>query len=224
MTEKSTSTSKLASLLAELTGINPATDPNVPNKKKDQHDIVVGTLTPDLRRLWLLRERRRITADDIVSATEDLTVAHQTDHTSLGANMPREKCAEFGRQVDSKMELFTAAYQDFRAVDNIFQAVLGLEFEFPKDKKIRGVREGFEVIARHIDARGDHEDPLDRLHKIETDYATSRLESLLSSLFGEDGPLAGLGMVFGATGFSFRAEVPRREPTTSPTEPAASAS
>jgi hypothetical protein len=155
----------LSALLAASAAIVVDDHYLTPKKKRDGKDHPIGILSDDMKQLWLLRAERRETVDDIVDRIEDLITVHRADHTEHGETVPREIETKFHQDLTALTDELKGPYREFCSADRVFQAGVTLAYrnEAPEGKDTVGIREGYQIIVRSDNARGDEDDPVSKL-------------------------------------------------------------
>lgn len=149
--------SSLTELLAELLAIDLTAQRNHPTKKVDSHEVELGTLPEDMQRLWVLTRDRRTTVDDIVQRIEDRASCHKIDTETHG--VLEEVCRKHMEEINTLLEELRKPGVDHKILLHIFDELLSRDFQAAEGKPVLCIREGFKVVCRDNDVRGDHKDP-----------------------------------------------------------------
>lgn len=174
----------LESLISSLRNMDPSAPPARGWKKIDSRDVEIGTLSPNMQQLWLLRERYFQELEDSAQKIEDLILVHDTEHEQLGDKMSVESCREHEKRVEELLEKMFAPRVIFGAVDDLFDAMIALQFPEDQDagKSVTGIREGFKVVRRKDNARGDLHHPLKSLWKLIDEHRSTEAIAFLIEL------------------------------------------
>lgn len=124
----------------------------------DSKDVILGTLSPELQQYWFFLEQLRVRIEDLTKKLQDQFTCHEDDHSIYGDNIPEEKIKKFNDACNSIKEQAEEPLFDYSYNWNIFWKTV--HTQYPKtvpEKQVYGIREGYHVISRAEDDRGDGE-------------------------------------------------------------------
>lgn len=150
----------LHDLIARLAKINPSSPIFLRQKKVSGKDKILGLLSPELQRLWILRETTREVCEEIVQKIMDLEASHSLS-LELGASEDEKN--KFKQAIESLSDELRTPGMEFRILSKIFDDLLKEKFSPPQSKPVLGVREGFQVVCISDNSRGDLDTPFTHL-------------------------------------------------------------
>jgi hypothetical protein len=174
----------LEQLITDLHEIDVSSKPARGWKKMDSSDSEIGTLSPMMQKLWLLRDRYYQILVDGAQQIEDQVIVHDTEHEQKGDRVPRESCEKYEKKIEALLRDLFVPRVLFGATDELFDSMIALEFpaDPTHDMKVVGIREGFKVIRRKNNARGDHNHPLKSLEELLEKRSADRFRRLFTTL------------------------------------------
>lgn len=146
-----------------------------PRKKLDGNETTLGTLDGQLKILWAAIEKIGRSLDEEVAKYGDLVVLHNKDYREYGTNMPAKTAAEHQRLLNQKVDHLLALAVPYKILHGLFQELLVNDFSGATKTAtglVLGIREGFQVVCRADDKRGDNTSPLDEFIKHWNTYVT----------------------------------------------------
>ena len=124
-------------------------------RKLDSKDTTLGSLPNYMKQYWIFLEKLRAEVESLTYQLGDLYMSHQVDRERYGKEMPDEIKKAFRDRcivIQTKIQEPVFAYSINRLV---FCEMLNRSFPLPEGKSIHGIREGYEVVCRDYDDRGD---------------------------------------------------------------------
>ena len=144
--------------------------------KLDSKDTSVGSLDEYMQRLWILRCQMRETASDIVSRMCDHVTAHVSEHRQHDESVAvyREQAGDhankagepkwdnelwraFQEKLDTLFDTFRQPAVTATLIEDIFIGLLFTHFPELSGKGAWGIRDGYEVVWREKNDRGDND-------------------------------------------------------------------
>ena len=153
----------LTEILKLITESDPVAGARYANKKIDAGDVKLGVLPPEMQRLWVAVSTLREKFTEIMDSIDDLTLCHDADHDLAGSSIPPDVCKKYVADMKELIDASTVPGVRLKILNGLFWRTLALDF--PSDDSVYGIREGFVVVSRKHDTRGDGTDPLDRMKK-----------------------------------------------------------
>ena len=158
--------SHLGKLLEEIQSIDTAIPPARGWRKLDSQDTELGTLSVEMQQLWLHCQVQYQVVEDLAQKVEDLWSVHLVEHEQLGDTITEEACKATDAKAGAILEQLKVPHVLYEASNDMFNALLRLDFPAADGKEVLGIREGFKVVCRDDNARGDRKHPLDGLRKL----------------------------------------------------------
>ena len=153
-------------LLAEAQKGTPARHALKPQKVADSGDLVLGTLSEPLQRMWLLEQSLLATVTEIVARFTALKAEHVREHELQGDSIHQtDACKKFHAAVGELDKELDAPYKQLVTIGTTFRLLAGLDFELSSDMPIIGVRKGFQLVCRQDNLRKDKFDPVEEMNR-----------------------------------------------------------
>lgn len=147
-------------ILAGIRDSNPAAF--FPTKKLDSKETVLGQLSDELQRIWAYKAELEAPIVEAVAKFGDLLAAYKADLT-LHGELPADKVTEYQGKFDAATDGVTKLGVTYVIVHKLFNSLVRADFGEAAnvaEKKVLGIREGFQVVAREQDTRQDGRCPL----------------------------------------------------------------
>jgi hypothetical protein len=155
-------TGLLARLFEEYNEMQIGNKEYFPVKTRDASDHYIGTLSPELQKLWMVREKHCQRADELIQNIIDLLGCFQEDIEEYD-DVPKWILGDYSSKFKDLLSELRPTYKKFRASERVFFSLIELEFERPAGMPYFAIRSGFKVHCRKDNTRNDKYNPLSLL-------------------------------------------------------------
>jgi hypothetical protein len=155
-------TGLLAKLFEEYSEMQIGSSEFSPVKTRDANDHYIGTLSTELQKLWMLREKHCQRADEMIQGIIDLLGCFREDIEKYN-DMPEWILRDYKSKFNDLLSELKPEYKKFRVADRVLFSLMEIEFERPSEMPYFAIRSGFKVHCRKDNTRNDKYSPLSQL-------------------------------------------------------------
>lgn len=131
-----------------------------PRMKRDAQDNYLGILPIKLQKLWIVKQEAQAELDETIQKISDVIECLKSDITDSNGELPEWKSSEYSLKLRDLVVPTKKLLKKWKALEDIFQALIKLFFVNTPEMPIFGVRKDYLVICRSNNSRNDIYNPL----------------------------------------------------------------